>query len=320
MLPGVSTHVRMVRSEFEQLIAPAIDATVDAMRRRPGSAGLAPADLSAVLLVGGSSRIPLVAQRVSAELDLPVTVDSDPKAVVAIGAALAVSPRANTAVTSAGRSHAAGAAVRHRGRAGALRRPVAPAGGLRAGRARRLRRGADRRWPASWAPTSCPAATSPPATSCRPARGGRRRLRRRRTEGRGRPVDRQAVHRDHQARPDPPRRRAHQGEPRRSSPRGRRRSRTARTDRRRDPTPPPPSGGGTTGPGGRRARSRNRRRSSRPLPTTRRRWRRPRGAPAAGGDHHHDRGSAAGGDHDRGPPPDGRTARRGSAGRRPAVG
>jgi molecular chaperone DnaK len=99
MLPGVNTHVRMVRSEFEQLIAPAIDATVDALRDAMVSAELTPADLSAVLLVGGSSRIPLVAQRVSAELDLPVTVDSDPKAVVAIGAALAVSPRA-AAVTS----------------------------------------------------------------------------------------------------------------------------------------------------------------------------------------------------------------------------
>src|SRR6201999_3992869 len=78
---------------FEQLIAPAIDATIDVMRRAIDSAGMHPADLSAVLLVGGSSRIPLVAQQVGAELDLPVTVDSDPKAVVAIGAALAVSPR-----------------------------------------------------------------------------------------------------------------------------------------------------------------------------------------------------------------------------------
>jgi hypothetical protein len=62
------------------------------MRRAIDSAGLTPADLDAVLLVGGSSRIPLVAQQVGAELDLPVTVDSDPKAVVAIGAALSVAP------------------------------------------------------------------------------------------------------------------------------------------------------------------------------------------------------------------------------------
>ncbi|HEY7593045.1 MAG TPA: Hsp70 family protein [Actinophytocola sp.] len=92
LLPGVSTQVRMVRGEFEAMIAPAVDATVDAMRRAIDSAGLTPADLDAVLLVGGSSRIPLVAQQVGAELDLPVTVDSDPKAVVAIGAALSVAP------------------------------------------------------------------------------------------------------------------------------------------------------------------------------------------------------------------------------------
>ncbi|MGH3762195.1 Hsp70 family protein [Actinophytocola sp.] len=99
MLPGVNTHVRMVRGEFEQLIAPAIDETIDAMRRATSSAGLRAADLSAVLLVGGSSRIPLVAQRVGVELDLPVTVDTDPKAVVAIGAARSVSARqAGTAV------------------------------------------------------------------------------------------------------------------------------------------------------------------------------------------------------------------------------
>jgi actin-like ATPase involved in cell morphogenesis len=97
MLPGAGTRVRMVRAEFEALIAPAVEETVEAMRRATESAELAPAELSAVLLVGGSSRIPLVAQRVSAELDLPVTMDSDPKAVVAIGAALTVSSRGDAA-------------------------------------------------------------------------------------------------------------------------------------------------------------------------------------------------------------------------------
>ncbi len=92
LLPGVSTQVRMVRAEFEALIGPAVDSTIEAMRRTLSSAEMAPADLSAVLLVGGSSRIPLVAQRVSAELDLPVTVDSDPKAVVAMGAVLSLDP------------------------------------------------------------------------------------------------------------------------------------------------------------------------------------------------------------------------------------
>ena len=92
LLPGLTTRVRMVRTELEQLVAPAIAATVEALRRACASAGVRAEDLSAVLLAGGSSRIPLVAQRVSAELDRPVTVDADPKAVVASGAALSISP------------------------------------------------------------------------------------------------------------------------------------------------------------------------------------------------------------------------------------
>ena len=52
------------------------------------SAGLRPDDLDAVLLVGGSSRIPLVARLVSAGLGRPIAVDAHPKHPVALGAAL----------------------------------------------------------------------------------------------------------------------------------------------------------------------------------------------------------------------------------------
>ena len=45
-----------------------------------------------MLLVGGSSRIPLVAQLVSDGLGRPVAVDTDPKNAIAKGAALSVSP------------------------------------------------------------------------------------------------------------------------------------------------------------------------------------------------------------------------------------
>ena len=48
---------------------------------------LMPSDLTAVLLVGGSSRIPLVAQLVSEQLDRPVAVDTDPKNAIRIVAA-----------------------------------------------------------------------------------------------------------------------------------------------------------------------------------------------------------------------------------------
>ncbi|MBW0116702.1 Hsp70 family protein, partial [Pseudonocardia abyssalis] len=88
MLPGTHTQVRLGRAEFEDMIRPSVGETVEALRRAVDSAGLTPADLDAVLLVGGSSRIPLVSQLVSAELGRSISVDADPKAVVAAGAAL----------------------------------------------------------------------------------------------------------------------------------------------------------------------------------------------------------------------------------------
>jgi molecular chaperone DnaK len=93
MLPASRGSVRLHRSEFEAMIRPRVEETVSALRSAVVSAGLAPEQLNAVLLVGGSSRIPLVAQLVSEQLGRPVAVDADPKNAIAKGAALAVSPK-----------------------------------------------------------------------------------------------------------------------------------------------------------------------------------------------------------------------------------
>jgi molecular chaperone DnaK len=93
LLPDVRTQTRITRGEFEAMIRPALEETILSLRRAVGSAGLTPDDLSAVLLVGGSSRIPLVSQLVSDELGRPVAVDADPKTAIAMGAALAISPQ-----------------------------------------------------------------------------------------------------------------------------------------------------------------------------------------------------------------------------------
>jgi Hsp70 protein len=63
--------------------------TIAALRRAVRGAGVEPDELAAVLLVGGSSRIPMVAEMVGAELGRPVAVDAEPKHVVALGAARA---------------------------------------------------------------------------------------------------------------------------------------------------------------------------------------------------------------------------------------
>jgi molecular chaperone DnaK len=92
LAPGIRSQVRLVRAEFEDMIRPQVAETVEALRRTLRSADVDPQDLDAVLLVGGSSRVPLVAQLVSAELGRPVAVDADPKAAIALGAALSALP------------------------------------------------------------------------------------------------------------------------------------------------------------------------------------------------------------------------------------
>ncbi len=92
LTPAGQGSVRLHRSEFEAMIRPQVEETVSALRRAVGSAGLSPEQLTAVLLVGGSSRIPLVAQLVSDQLGRPVAVDADPKNAIAMGAALSLIP------------------------------------------------------------------------------------------------------------------------------------------------------------------------------------------------------------------------------------
>ncbi len=92
LAPGIRSQVRLVRAEFEDMIRAQVAETVEALRRALRSADVEPQGLDAVLLVGGSSRVPLVAQLVSAELGRPVAVDADPKAAIALGAALSALP------------------------------------------------------------------------------------------------------------------------------------------------------------------------------------------------------------------------------------
>ncbi|MFK7916638.1 MAG: Hsp70 family protein [Ilumatobacter sp.] len=87
LLPNLQTDVRITRNEFESLIRPSLSDSIAAMHRALQSAGITAADVAKVLLVGGSSRIPLISQMVSSELGRPVAVDADPKHAIALGAA-----------------------------------------------------------------------------------------------------------------------------------------------------------------------------------------------------------------------------------------
>jgi actin-like ATPase involved in cell morphogenesis len=81
-------EIRLTRSEFETMIRPALEPTIAALKRTIASAALGPADIKAIVLVGGSSRIPLVGQLIAADVGCPVSVDVHPKHAVAIGAAI----------------------------------------------------------------------------------------------------------------------------------------------------------------------------------------------------------------------------------------
>ena len=101
LLPNLQTEVRLTRGEYESMVRPALSDTITAMNRALRSAKVAPDEVTAVLLVGGSSRTPLVAELVSSALGRPVAVDAHPKYGVAMGAAITAATRAE-AVTGAG--------------------------------------------------------------------------------------------------------------------------------------------------------------------------------------------------------------------------
>jgi Fe-S protein assembly chaperone HscA len=78
----------ITRLEFEALIRPLVDRTLGPVRLALADAGLAPADVDEVVLVGGSTRVPLVRRMVADLFGKPPHSDLNPDEVVALGAAV----------------------------------------------------------------------------------------------------------------------------------------------------------------------------------------------------------------------------------------
>ncbi|HUR74507.1 MAG TPA: Hsp70 family protein [Sporichthya sp.] len=103
LLGAAQTSVRLTRGEFEAMIAGAVEETCTALEAALVSAGLTRNNLDRILLAGGSSRIPLVTQLLSARYPgVTLERDIDPKLAVAIGSVLALEQ-----ATRAGGRHAA---------------------------------------------------------------------------------------------------------------------------------------------------------------------------------------------------------------------
>jgi len=81
-------HVTLPRAKFEQMILPLIDRTLEPSRLCLKDAGLNASEIQEVLLVGGSTRIPLVQEKVRQFFGKEPNKTVNPDEVVAIGAAV----------------------------------------------------------------------------------------------------------------------------------------------------------------------------------------------------------------------------------------
>ncbi|WNM37098.1 Hsp70 family protein [Micromonospora halotolerans] len=99
-VPGVPAAVSLTRAELEGVATPLLRRAVAETRRVIAAAGLTPERLAGLFLVGGSSRIPLVARLLHAELGIAPTVLEQPELPVAEGALTDLPLRRNPSTAS----------------------------------------------------------------------------------------------------------------------------------------------------------------------------------------------------------------------------
>ena len=80
--------LRLTREDFDALIQPLVDRTLGSCRNALKDAGLATTDIDAVVMVGGSTRVPLVKSSVRGFFGKEVFDGLNPDEVVALGAAV----------------------------------------------------------------------------------------------------------------------------------------------------------------------------------------------------------------------------------------
>lgn len=89
-VPGLEQALHLTRGELDQLARPLLSRAVGETQRVVGLTGRAPDQLAGLFLVGGSSRMPLVAKVLHEELGIAPAVLEQPELPVSEGAAVAV--------------------------------------------------------------------------------------------------------------------------------------------------------------------------------------------------------------------------------------
>ncbi len=80
--------IELARQQYEEMITPLLDETLDAVHLVLRDAGLTASAIDEILLVGGSPRTPLVQERLEREFGMAPRFEVDPDLCVAAGAAL----------------------------------------------------------------------------------------------------------------------------------------------------------------------------------------------------------------------------------------
>ena len=99
--------VEITRSEFESLVRPLVDKTVDMVRTVLTRNSLQPSDLQFILMVGGSTLMPFVRKRLEECSGVPVACDIDPTTAIALGAAYFAAGKAIEEIPTSGQTQSA---------------------------------------------------------------------------------------------------------------------------------------------------------------------------------------------------------------------
>jgi molecular chaperone DnaK len=83
----VNLHLEIKRREFEEMVVDLVERTAEKVKDALREARLLPEDIGKILLVGGSTRMPMVQDRLQEMFDRPIYHSLDPDLCVALGAA-----------------------------------------------------------------------------------------------------------------------------------------------------------------------------------------------------------------------------------------